>query len=57
MTFYLKAIIGARQDNKDLAMNSLRSAISQDPTLSGQAKTDLEFFKYFEDDTFKGIVK
>jgi len=55
--YYLKAIIGARQGNTDLMYNSLRAAISKNSGLIQQAKTDMEFYKYFNDDTFKSIVK
>ncbi len=57
MMYYLKAIIGARQSNTDLMYNSLRAAISKNASLVQQAKTDMEFYKYFNDDTFKSIVK
>jgi len=57
MMYYLKAVVGARQANTDLMYNSLRAAISKNANLSGLAKTDMEFAKYFEDDTFKSIVK
>jgi len=55
--YYLKAIVGARQQNTDLMYNSLRAAISKNPNWASYAKTDLEFEKYFSDDTFKSIVK
>ncbi len=55
--YYLKAIIGARQGNTDLMYNSLRAAISKNPALSQEAKTDMEFFKYFNDETFKSILR
>lgn len=57
MMYYLKGIIGARQGNTDLMYNSLRAAISKNAKLAGDAKTDMEFFKYFNDDTFKSVVK
>ncbi len=57
MMYYLKAVIGARQANTDLMYNSLRAAISKNANLNGMAKTDMEFAKYFGDDTFKSIVK
>ncbi len=57
MMYYLKAIIGARQANTDLMYNSLRAAISKTASLNEQAKTDMEFYKYFNDDTFKSIIK
>lgn len=55
--FYLKAIIGARQNNSDMLYNNLRSAISKNNNWASYAKTDMEFEKYFNDDTFKSIVK
>ncbi|MGQ9847175.1 MAG: tetratricopeptide repeat protein [Bacteroidales bacterium] len=57
MMYYLKAIIGARQGNTDLMYNSLRAAISKNNKLAEMAKTDMEFAKSFNDDTFKSIVK
>ncbi len=55
--YYLKAIIGARQGNTDLMYNSLRAAISKNSSLAQMAKTDMEFYKYFKDNTFESIVK
>ena len=57
IAFYLKAVCGARKANTDLIFNNLRSAIGKDAGLSQKAKTDMEFAKWFEDDTFKSIVK
>lgn len=57
MMYYLKAVAGARQSNTDLIYNNLRAAISKDANLAQLAKTDMEFAKYFNDDTFKSIVK
>jgi len=57
MMFYLKAIAGARQQNSELVFNNLRAAISKDASFNDKAKTDMEFKKYFSDDTFKTIVK
>lgn len=57
MMYYLKAVAGARQSNTDLLYNNLRAAISKDSKLMELAKTDMEFHKYFADDTFKSIVK
>ncbi len=57
LIYYLKAIIGAHQQNADLIYNNLRTAIDKDASLSGKAKTDIEFAKYFEDETFKSIVQ
>jgi len=57
MMYYIKAVAGARQQNTDLLYNNLRAAISKDASLGKLAATDMEFGKYFNDDTFKSIVK
>ncbi|HOE05172.1 MAG TPA: tetratricopeptide repeat protein [Bacteroidales bacterium] len=57
MNYYLKAIAYARKGNKDEMFNNLRTAVSKDDSLKGKAKNDMEFFKYFEDATFKEIIK
>lgn len=57
MDFYLKAVVGARTQNDELVFSSLKTAITKDGTLAGKAKTDLEFFKYFEMGAFQTIVK
>jgi hypothetical protein len=55
--FYLKAIAGARKNDTDLMFNNLRTACTKDASLKEFAAKDMEFFKYFENDTFKTIVK
>lgn len=54
---YLKAVIGARMDNRDDMLNGLREAIGHNNSWMNYAKTDLEFAKYFKDETFMSIVK
>lgn len=54
---YLKAIAGVRLQNEDYMFNNLRTACDQDAKLKDTAKKDLEFGKYFENDTFKSIVQ
>jgi tetratricopeptide (TPR) repeat protein len=56
LSYYLKAIIGARKGNKDMLINNLRTAISKDVSLKSKAKTDVEFLKYRDDAEFKGLV-
>jgi tetratricopeptide (TPR) repeat protein len=56
LSYYLKAIIGARKGNKEMLINNLRTAISKDASLKAKAKTDVEFLKYREDAEFKGLV-
>jgi len=55
--YYLKAVIGSRLQDQNMALNNLRTAVGKDETLKAYAKTDLEFAKYFEEDTFKTIVE
>jgi len=54
---YLKAVIAARQDNKDAVVNSLREAIGYNSDWKNYAMTDLEFSKYFTDDAFIAVTK
>jgi len=54
---YLKAIAGARLQNEEYMFNNLRTACAKDAKLKDTAKKDLEFGKYFENDTFKSIVQ
>jgi len=57
LVYYLKAIVGARTQNNDLLMNNLRTACSKSATLKANAVKDIEFGKYFQDNTFKSIVQ
>jgi tetratricopeptide (TPR) repeat protein len=54
---YLKAVIGARLDDKNYMLNNLREAIGFKADWKAYAKTDLEFAKFFNDDTFKSTVQ
>jgi tetratricopeptide (TPR) repeat protein len=54
---YLKAVCGARLDDRNYAFNNLREAIGLKADWKAYAKTDLEFAKYFNDDTFKSMVQ
>ncbi|MAY82697.1 MAG: hypothetical protein CMP59_01050 [Flavobacteriales bacterium] len=53
---YLKAIIGARQGDKNAAITSLKAAIAADSSLKDKAKTDAEFTAYFDDAEFQAAV-
>ncbi|MCK9254600.1 MAG: hypothetical protein M0Q45_04255 [Bacteroidales bacterium] len=57
LNYYLKAIAGARKGDTELMYNNLRTACTKDSKLKAFANDDVEFIKYFEDDTFKSIVK
>jgi tetratricopeptide (TPR) repeat protein len=54
---YLKAIVGARLDDKNYMLDGLREAVGFKASWKDYAKTDLEFAKYFNDDTFKSVVQ
>jgi hypothetical protein len=56
MTFYLKAIIGARKQDNTMLFDNLRTAVNRDSSLKDLAKTDMEFGRYFQDGTFTSIV-
>lgn len=55
--YYLKAIIGARQNNLDLLVNNLTSAIAKDSSLKAKAAKDREFIKFFDNAAFAALVK
>jgi len=57
VTYYLKAIIGARTQNENLLWTNLRTAIGKDASYKAYAKKDLEFRSYFENATFKEVVQ
>ena len=54
---YLKAVVGARLDDRNYMLTNLREAAGFDPKWKEYAKTDLEFAKFFNDDTFKSAVQ
>ena len=54
---YLKAVIGARLDDRNYMLSNLREAIGANSDWKAYAKTDLEFAKFFNDDTFKSAVQ
>jgi len=56
-TAYLKAVVGARTNDKDAVYANLKSAIAQDAKLKTRAAQDIEFAKFAEDAEFQAIVK
>jgi len=56
-TAYLKAIVGARTNDKAAVIENLKSAIAQDAALKARAAEDIEFAKFAEDAEFQAIVK
>ncbi len=57
LTSYLKAIAGARLDDRTYMLNGLREAIGTNPDWKEYAKTDLEFAKFLTDDAFRSVVQ
>jgi len=54
---YLKAIVGARLDDKNYMLAGLKEAIGFKPEWKAYAKTDLEFAKFFSDSAFQALVQ
>jgi tetratricopeptide (TPR) repeat protein len=54
---YMKAVLGARMNDRDYMLNNLREAVGLDSAWKGYAKTDLEFAKFFVDNTFMSVVQ
>jgi tetratricopeptide (TPR) repeat protein len=56
-TAYLKAIVGARTNDRAAVLQNLKSAIAQDKAMKTRAAEDIEFAKFAEDADFLAIVK
>jgi Flp pilus assembly protein TadD len=56
LSYYLKAIVGARKGQADLLINNLKIAINKDASFKSKAKEDLEFFKFRDNADFKALV-
>jgi tetratricopeptide (TPR) repeat protein len=54
---YLKAVVGARLDDRNYMLGGLREAVGFNSDWKAYAKTDLELAKYWNDDTFKSVVQ
>lgn len=57
MTYYIKAVLGARISNVGFVYDGLKKAVELDPSLAKKALGDLEFAKYAKDATFCDILK
>jgi len=57
MVYYLKAVTGARLQNEDIVLTNLKTAVEKDQKLANKAKSDMEFFKYFDNPKFKDITR
>ena len=56
-TAYLKAVVGARTNDKAAVIENIKSAVAQDASLKARAAEDIEFAKFAEDEEFQAIVK
>lgn len=56
LAYYLKAIAGARANDKNMLVNNLKSATGKDAGLKAKAKTDAEFIKFKDDAEFQAAV-
>ena len=56
-TAYLKAVVGARTNDKEAVYANLKSSIEQDPKMKERAAQDIEFSKFAEEEAFQAIVK
>ncbi|MCX6295587.1 MAG: hypothetical protein NTX97_05900 [Bacteroidetes bacterium] len=56
LSFYLKAIAGARQGKADVLTNNLKVAIQKDASFKQMAKDDAEFIKFRENADFKALA-
>ena len=57
ITAYLKAIVGARTNDRAAVIANLKSAVAQDAALKARAAKDIEFAQFAEDADFQAIVK
>lgn len=56
-SYYLRAVVSARQDKLDAIVSNLKSAIAKDSSWKEKAAKDREFIKYFDNAAFTAIVK
>jgi len=54
---YLKAIIGARTDNRDMMTTGLTRSVALDAAMRDMAKSDAEFIKHQNQDYFKVAIR
>ena len=56
MSFYLKAVAAARNNNTAEVISNLKSAVEKDGSLKTAAKEDVEFIKLRDNTDFKAIA-
>ncbi|MBN2894236.1 MAG: tetratricopeptide repeat protein [Bacteroidales bacterium] len=55
--FYLKAVEAAKNSDDNGVFTNLKTAVQKDATIKAYASEDMEFARYFEDETFKSIIQ
>lgn len=56
-TAYLKAVVGARTNNRADVLSNLKNAVAKDANMKAKAANDVEFAKFAEDAEFLAIIK
>jgi tetratricopeptide (TPR) repeat protein len=56
LSYYLKAVAGARSADNDMMINNLKTATSKDAALKAKAKGDAEFIKFRDNADFQAAV-
>ena len=56
-TAYLKAVVGARQNDRNAVYANVKAAIQQDANLKAKVQNDIEFAKYQSEEAFQALVK
>lgn len=55
--YYLKAVVAAKGSKDDAVFTNLKTAFEKATDSKAYAKKDMEFLKYFENETFKTLVE
>lgn len=56
-TDYLRAVVGARTNDRDLVISGLKGAVAQDATFKARAQKDIEFAAFAEDNEVQAIIR
>lgn len=56
-TDYLRAVVGARTNDRDLVISGLKGAVAQDETFKARAQKDIEFAAFAEDNEVQAIIR
>jgi len=56
-SFYLKAVIAARQGNEADVLNNMRTSVGKDASLKAYAMKDMEFKSFMQNEVFKTLLQ